>query len=657
VDLLKSKIFPLVYKIRKKLNNFFSWLKNLVFKRQKNLNTFSSLDDDKKLIYSLSHSKVPSFAQLKYLGKVLNKKEKLIMIIFSLIFILSLGFLGVNFYNKHLLPVAAFGGEYTEALIGEPSRINPLYSSANDPDADISKLVYSSLFKLSKNGQLVKDLVADYQVSEDGKTYTIKLLEDAKWQNGGKITADDVVFTFGAIKNSAYNSPLRSSFNGVDVQVGENDQTVIFSLQEKYAPFLNLLTFGILPSDLWGQVNPSAASLAELNLKPIGSGPYIFKSLTKDKDGNIKSYELTANKDYYGGEANIKNITFKFYASFPEAISALNANEVDSLSYLPQNEKDKLVAKGSLNFYNLNLPQIKAVFLNSDKNPILKDVKVRQALAYASPRNEIINNVLKNAVRPAYGPITTDNIAYDDSIEKYNLDLNKASSLLADSGWKKETITDEDINALQAGAEKNTLSAEEKDKLAMGAGDWLVKDVVANKKTKKTYFNLSLTALSDDENSKVAEALKNSWEKIGVKVNLNLVDASQVQASVIKTRQYEALLFSEFLGADPDVYVFWHSSQAGTGGLNLSNYKSEEADKDLEDGRLTLDANQRLEDYKKFQKVVTNDAGAIFLYSPFYTYVGGKKIKNISLGNIAYPADRFSDINQWYIKSNRKFVW
>lgn len=629
--------------------------------------TLATGEADKKLVYSLSKSKIPSWLQIKHVGRVLTPKEFFIVRFFSFLIILSISFLGFNFYREHLKAVPAFGGEYSEGLVGTPQHINPLYSSINDADADISSLVFSSLFKIDAAGNPVKDLVEDYQVSEDGKIYTLKLKSGVHWHQGGDLSVDDVFFTFQAIKDPAYNSPWRSSFAGIEAKI-EDDQTIIFTLPEKYAPFLNLLTFGVLPVGIWGQVSPQSAALADFNLKPVGSGPYKFKSLVKDKSGNIKVYSLTANKDYYGTKPHIKDLVFRFFGNFTEAINALNNGDVDGLSYLPKSEKSNLIAKSSLNLNKLFQPRIKAIFFNGEKNQLLKDLNVRQALAYASPREKIITDILVSEAEAAFGPIPSKNFTYNQNLKQYDYSPEYAASLLETAGWKREKISEEDIAALKNKEEKATstagaLSEEEKNKLAIGPGEWLFKEELKNKNDKKSkemkkvYFQLSLTVVDDEESANTARLIRQAWEQLGVKVDLDLISLSEVQNSIIKSRKYETFLFTQLLGNDPDIYFFWHSSQAGEGGLNLSNYKNEEADKMLEEGRVESDLGQRIEKYKKFQEIINSDVAAIFLYSPYYLYPQGKKVKNFSVKIIASPADRFSNVAEWYVKTGQHFEW
>ena len=249
---------------------------------------------DKKLVFSLSKSRIPNLQQFKYLKKFLTPRELFIVRINLFIIIICIVILGAKFYKDHLQLVPVRGGKYVEALVGAPVHINPLYASANDVDNDISSLVYSSLFKRGKNGELTKDLVESYEVSADSKVYTFTIKKDVKWQSGNSLVsgsalnADDVIFTFGAIKNKQYKSPLRTSFSGVEIEKID-DQKFKFTLSEPYAAFLDLLTFGILPANLWSEIAPESFELTQYQKKPIGSGPYRFDKYIVDKAGISKS--------------------------------------------------------------------------------------------------------------------------------------------------------------------------------------------------------------------------------------------------------------------------------------------------------------------------------------------------------------------------------
>ncbi len=556
---------------------------------------------DKKLVYTLSPRKIPSGNQLKHISKFLNPKENLIIKICLLLIVVNAVYLGFDFFKKHLQYAPVPGGEYIEGIVGYPKTINPLYAVNRDVDSDISSLIYSSLFKYDQNGVLVSDLAESVTINED-KEYIIKIKDNAKWQNGNKISSDDILFTINAIKNSDYRSPLRSSLSSVEAEKID-DQTVKLTLSSPYAPFLEVLTFGILPKSIWENVSPSSAASSELNLKPIGSGPYKFKSLIKNKDGDLKEYNLAVNDDYYSQKPYIKNIKFKFFVDYPEAIKALNDNQIDGLGYLPFDERKELLAKDSLAFHELIRPQIISLFFNSNKDKALSDKVVRVSLAQAIDKNQIINEIFDGVYQRADGPILSASFAYNDQIKKY------------------------DFSPLEA---MNNI----KGKLA----------------------STTITVIDSGSNVAVAQKVKEYWEKIGVAVEVKVIPGEQA-ADTIKNRDFEVLLYGESVGGDPDVFAFWHSSQIGAKGLNLASYSNPEVDKLLSEARSTTNTEERKLKYQKFQEDVTNDVPAIFLYSPTYTYVQSNKVKGFSGSMIIEPSVRFAGVADWYLKTSKKLTW
>jgi len=651
VDSLNLKrIKSFVCKARLFIRHLAETNKSLLFSKKKN--NYPQRDNwDRQLVYSLSKSRIPTLKQIKYLKKFLSPREVLFIKISLIVILLNLLFLGVNFYRSHLQVVPARGGEYVEAIVGRPQYINPLYDTINDVDHDISSLVFSSLFKRDENGELVPDIVDSYEVQDNGRVYIFKIKDNIRWHHSGEeLNADDVIFTVEAIKNPAYKSPLALSFSGVKVEKID-DKTIKFSLGSPYAAFLELLTFGILPQKIWSAIPSESANLVKYNLKPIGSGPYQFEKLIKDENtGRITSYILTLNDNYYGPKPYIEKIIFKFYPTLEEAISVLNQNLVDGISYLPSDFKNELVSPGALNFYRLTSPQLTAIFFNTKSKEYLADRKIRQALAYAINRQEIIDDILLGEAVLVDSPIFINSFAYNNNIHKYNYDPQKAGKILDELGWKLVEIDDEKIK--KAEEEKNSEEKETKDKaleiLSLGKGSWREKD--------GKYLILRLITIDRDHNGQIIEKVKNYWEKIGVKTFLEVVPTSQI-TEIIKARNFDALFYGQIVGIDPDSYVFWHSSQANESGLNITNYNNKEVDKLLEEGRIIIDKNQRTEKYKRFQEILTEDEPAIFMYSPFYIYVQNKKVKNFHTKIILSPNGRFSTISDWYIKTSKKIVW
>jgi peptide/nickel transport system substrate-binding protein len=592
VDSLKNKIKSLGRWVKT------SWLSFGFFKKV----AIGQNNIDRKLVYDLSAHKIPSGRQIKHIRRFLNPREFLIVKICLLVVLVNAIYLGAVFISKHLQYTPTAGGEYVEGAVGYPKTINPLYAINRDIDSDLSRLIYSSLFKYDQNGQLVKDLTEDLTVSSDSKEYIIKIKNNVKWHNGGVLTVDDILFTFSLIQDPGYHSPLRPALASVSAEKVD-DLTIKFSLADPYAPFLELLTFGILPKNLWENVSPNSAILTDLNLKPIGSGPFKFKLLVKNTDGDLKDYYLAVNPDYYGQIPYLKSLDFKFFADYPEAIKALNDNQIMGLSYLPADYRQELLARDSLSFHELIQPQIISLFFNTTKNKALEDRNIRLALATSLDKDQIIKDIFAGAYQRADSPIMVESFAYNEAITKYAFS--------------------------PAGAVETF---------------------------KNKPLSLTLTVVDSGSNVAVAEQIKSYWEKVGVKMTLKTV-ASETAADIIKNRDFEVILYGEAIGGDPDVYAFWHSSQIGSKGLNLSGYNNPAVDKLLLEGRATVNQAERIAKYKKFQEIVANDLPVIFLYSPSYTYVQEKSLNGFSGTMIIEPADRFDSVSNWYLKTSKKLTW
>jgi len=304
------------------------------FKKMRKINQQKHFD--KKIVSNLNKRKIPRWKQLKQLSNILSFKENIIIKILAVIIFLCLVSIIYTNYFQNLATIPKNGGELTEGLIGAPLYINPILAQGrSDVDQDLSSLIFSGLLGYDADLRIVTDLAEKYEISEDQKTYTFYLKENLIWHDGEKLTASDVVFTFQSIQDPDFKSPLFRTFEGVLVEKTD-DLTVKFTLQEPYAAFLNLLTVGLLPQHLWYDIPSSSATLAIDNQKPIGSGPFKFKSLIKEKSGIIKLYVLEKNKDYHGKVPYLDKIVFKFYPDYANAIEALINKDIQSLSFLPK---------------------------------------------------------------------------------------------------------------------------------------------------------------------------------------------------------------------------------------------------------------------------------------------------------------------------------
>jgi peptide/nickel transport system substrate-binding protein len=660
--------------------------------------------------------KFPKFSQWKQIFKVLKKGEKITLSVFFVLALSSSIFLIANYYIKNTEIVPANGGTYTEGIVGQPRFINPIYGETNDIDRTLIDLVFSGLMSYDKDGKIVKDLVSDYSISNDGKAYNFTLKNDIFWQDGKNLTTDDIVFTIKTIQNSDYKSPLRANWIDIDIEK-TSDKSFIFRLKSPYNSFLENCTLKIIPEHIWENISPESFALSSYNLQPIGSGPYSFKNIKQIESGFIKNINLTVNRKYYDKIPFIPNISFQFFGNKEDLIKAANAKSIDgfSLVSLDNNEAnaEKEIRQGwikneKFTSYYLSMPRYFAVFFNTQKTKLFSDINLRKALIYAADKNEIINEIISSTkdkasivdspILPGYFGYQNPTINYEFSIEKANEFLDKSGFVNNDSGQRVKTLdkkpafqfknylsvksTGKDVIELQGCLSRlnDNLST-----LLQGETNGTYGTGTENAVTEfqKTYMpdveptgevgkatraklnelctipqvnsqllEFTLITINQPQLMQVADSLKNYWQKIGVTVNIEAVEISELK-SIIKERSYDALLYGEALGNDPDLYPFWHSSQKYDPGLNLSEYENKDIDTLLKDARETLNTDGKQIKYEELQNIIIEDAPALFLYNPDYIYWVSTKIKGLATTKIVDPAKRFSNIENWFIKTKR----
>jgi peptide/nickel transport system substrate-binding protein len=561
--------------------------------------------------------RLPSLAQLKHLPRFLSKKERRITLGALLLGLCALGGLGYRYLSDHQNMTPAVGGSYTEGVAGYPALINPLYASASDVDNDLAKLVYSGLMRFDPVDGIVPDLAESFSMSEDGKSYTFILRQDAKFHDGVTLTSEDVVFTIHAIQNPEYRSPLQSSFDGIGVETPD-EKTVVFTLSEPFAPFTSYLTLGILPAHLWDEIPPGSAPLTQLNLKPVGSGPYQFEKLTKDSKGTLRSLTLKRNPDYYRGAANIKTLTFKFFTSTSELSNLLRNRNIEGAVTVPFDDIARFSDDRSLNVVHPILPQYTAAFFNLKSSGVTSEPGIKRALSIGTDRQVIVNNILKGKANALVSPLFSG----------------------TPGGVAPENVPGPDINGAIT---------------AIEAAGYKIPEGGGPRKKGDKVLALTLTYANSSELTLVAQELERQWELLGFDVTLNGLDSQRLQEEALKNRSFEVLLAGELYGTFRDPYPYWHSSQGSFPGLNITQFTNRAADDAITTIRTTPDEEKRSAAYGTFAGILAEQVPAVFLYQPTYTYVTSSDIKGVNLPNINLPADRFADITDWYIKTKSVF--
>ncbi len=554
---------------------------------------------------------IPVLNQAETAYKSMAPSERWLLYILASILALTVFIMAMGIYYRFTVLVPESGGSITEGVVGAPRFINPVLA-ISQTDKDMVELVYAGLMSMDEDGNLIPELAESFTISEDATEYSFILRDGLTFHDGTPLTADDVIFTIEKAIQPDIKSPERANWEGVSIKQ-DGELTITFSLNKPYSPFLQNTTLGILPEEHWSKLTADEFIFSSLNTAPIGSGPYSFVEATHNSSGIPSSISLTRFKDFVLGTPFIKHVTINFYANKDLQEQALSNKSVSSIRETTPNSMESLVKQGDHTIMTSTLPRIFAVFFNQSHNEILEDKDVRKILRSVIDTEHLINTVLSGYATSIDSPVL---VPVSDTLNSGTLTASEARALLEEDGW----VADDSSGIYSR---------------------------------KGTRLSITLTTANSAELKEVANYVSAKWSNIGVDVKLEVFESGDIAQSVLRTRNYDALLFGEILGTNPDPYAFWHSSQRNDPGLNIANYANPTVDKLLLKARKTVDNNDRADLYKKLSAEIQADIPAVFLYAPHFIYITNKNILGIKFPESMEPHDRFANIHKWHLNTNR----
>jgi peptide/nickel transport system substrate-binding protein len=517
---------------------------------------------------------------------------------------------GLSSHYQRLQPIP--GGTYTEGVLGTFTNANPLYATS-DADSTVSRLLFTGLMKYNDQNHLVGSLASGWDVDEKGTVYTVHLKPHLTWQDGTPLTADDVMFTYQAIQNPDAQSPLASSWQGI--KVAKKDATTItFTLPTPLSSFPYSLTNGIVPAHAFANLPPTEWRSADFNsVHPVGNGPFMWNALQVIHNNATSTQVLIALQpfaDYVGGKPKLDSFVVHVFSDKDELVKSFRNQQLTAIA-LPSPPAD-LVQDSGLYQYSFLLSAATMAFFNTSSG-VLADTVVRQALVQSSNTMSIMSK-LGYVTRAVREPLLKGQLGYDPAAVQAAYNPAAAKAALDKDGW------------------------------LVGTGG------VRSKAGKP--LEVTFDASNSSEYAQVAHQLQADWQAVGVKVNLRLEQDQDFQNS-LANRDYDAVLYSISIGVDPDVFVYWDSSQTDPRStrLNLSSYKSAAADASLEAGRTRLDPTLRAVKYKPFLQAWQQDAPALGLYQPRYVYITNANISGLTEHTINTGTDRFNNVQNWMIRT------
>ncbi|WP_367714400.1 ABC transporter substrate-binding protein (plasmid) [Nitratireductor sp. GISD-1A_MAKvit] len=471
--------------------------------------------------------------------------------------------------------------------IAEPKSLDPHAVTAVN-DFRILMNVYDGLTRY-RDGTLEPEpaLAESWEISEDGLTYTFKLREGVTFHDGTPLNAEAVKFNFDRMlkEDHPYHDtgpfPLAFYFSAVDEVTAVDDLTVEFKLKEPFAPFLSNLAY---PTGLIVSPEAVKASGKDFGRNPVGTGAYRFEEWQANS-----RVVVTRNEDYWDGAPSLEAVIYRPITDTNTRIAEMLSGGLDVMVEVPPDSLQQFRDDANFNVHEQAGPHVWFLILNMKEGPFAKK-EIRQAANYAINKKALVENILQGTAEVAAGPTPPAFAwAYNEELQPYPHDPEKAKQLLSDAGYDGEELT---FYVTEGGSGML-------DPIAMG------------------------TAIQAD------------LQAVGMKVNIETYEWNTFLGKVNPGLEGKAdMAEMAWMTNDPDTLPFLAlRSQAwpDKGGFNSGYYANEKVDELLNKARTSTDQEERAALYKEMQKIVQDDAPWVFVANWKQNAVTGAGVENFKL--------------------------
>jgi len=418
-----------------------------------------------------------------------------------------------------------------------------------------------------------------------------------RFHSGKPLTSQDVKYTFDSLRDGSLVSPKASTFQLIRSMETPDELTIVFRLKEPYAGFLWNLTnggIGIVPN----------GSGKDFQRNPIGSGPYRFISYSHEEE-----LLLEANRDYFRGAPAANRLRFKVVPDATTRALELRKGSIDiGQNVLTPDFVKALEREPHLRVAAVHGTNYQYIGLNL-KDPVFQDKRVRKAIAYAIPREEIIRYYWRGLVTPASSLLPPNHWAYEPDVEHYSYNPKKACQLLDEAGWK-----DPD-----------------------GSGPL-------------PRFKLTFKTSIEESSRQVAAIIQQSLKQAGIEVDLRSYEFGTFYSDIVRGNFQMYSL--RWIGGnnDPDLFErAFHSREVPPKGYNRGRYENPEVDQLLDYARQEPNQEKRRTAYSRVQKILAEDLPYISLWYMDTVCVYSRRLSDIELS----PAGNFDFVQNLQIKTNR----
>lgn len=504
------------------------------------------------------------------------------------------------------------GGTLNYGEYGRPSTLDPITS--NDMiSMRIIELIFNGLVGINEKQEIVPELAESWEISEDGKYYTFYLRQDVMWhpkegEEPAPFKADDVIFTYNIMMHPKTITAMKVRYEFIESVTKMDDYTVQFTLKRPILNALAKFSFKVIPKH--GPANPEFLSREDPFVqKPIGTGPYLLKNITADRE-----VILIANEDYFKGRPHINKFAARPFADQNIMSQALLFNAIDMIVLvnhrdIPQIQGDKRYILQPYNALSYSF------FGYNIRNPLLADKRVRKAFTYAVNRQEMLDSFFQGQGTIISGPFAPGSWAYNLDVQPLAFDPQKAIELLNEAGFVK------------------------------GNDGIMVKD------GQKLSLTLKVPIAKESEAVKrVVLAFKNYLNKIGVDIEGEFKEWLSWKEDVFLNHDFDIIFASWVFDDSADISSLFHSAEIGPWKNNFGAYSNPEIDSLIVESKLTLDHEKRRTINRKLHAIIADESPYTFLWTLTNYAAFNKKLRHVAI----HPYKFFSFADDWFIPTSEQ---
>ncbi len=507
--------------------------------------------------------------------------------------------------------VPVTGDAIIRGSIGDASNLIPLIAS-DSASFDIADLVYSGLVRYDRDLNIEGDLAESWEISPDGLEITFRLRRGVRWHDGAPFTAEDVRFTYELLVDPATPTAYAEDFLQVQRFQVLDPHTVRVSYGKPFAPALISWGMPIVPRHLLEGEDLTTTPLAR---SPVGTGPYRFvKWLTGEQ------IVLEASEDYWEGRPNIDQHITRVIPDTATMFLELKAGGVDWMGLDPvQYTRQTGTETFRRDFRKYRYLDFMYTYLGFNlEDPRFADRRVRQAIAHAIDKQELVDIVLLGLGQAVTGHYKPGSWAHNPDVMKYRHSPERARELLAEAGW-----------------------------LDRDGDGWLDRD------GEKFAFTV-VTNQGNRKRAMSAEIIQGRLKEVGIDMRIRVVEWAAFLKNFVRPRNFDAIILGWRTVPDPDAYDVWHSSKTGPDELNHVSFRNAEVDDLLERGRGTFDREERRKAYFRIQEILAEEQPYVFLFAPETLPIIHSRFRGVAIGSTGILTSNF--IGWWAPKSEQRYA-